>query len=60
MLGKTAKKISSVKDKIAVLGAQKEKKLKRVKFNLRNRRSVEGGDWVNVVFGTLWVNAEIF
>lgn len=52
MLGKTAKKISSVKDKIAVLGAQKEKKLKRVKFNLRNRRSVEGGDWVNVVFGT--------
>ena len=51
MLGKAAKKISSVKDKIAVLGAQKEKKLKRVKFNLRNRRSVEGGDWVNVVFG---------
>lgn len=52
LLGKTAKKISSVKDKIAVLGAQKEKKLKRVKFNLRNRRSVGGGDWVNVVFGT--------
>lgn len=29
LLGKTAKKISSVKDKIAVLGAQKEKKIEK-------------------------------
>lgn len=56
LLGKTAKKISSVKDKAWKIRSQfwvhkKKKKLKRVKFNLGNRRSVGGWDWVNVVFG---------